>query len=85
MKYVQYDDLSDELQHVAHYCGMDVVRELIRHMPGDEILIPAVKRLPDVCRRFVQAEFDGSNVRQLARALKASQSHVRNILNESSE
>lgn len=78
--YLTYDDLPESLQHVAHYCGMDVARALVRHMPGEEILIPAVKRLPQVCERFVQNEFNGDNIRQLARALKASQRHVRNYL-----
>lgn len=82
LDYLTYDDLPESLQHVAHYCGMDVARTLIRHMPGEEILIPAVKRIPGVCQRFVASEFTGENVRQLARALRSSQSHVRNYLSK---
>lgn len=83
LDYLTYDDLPESLQHVAHYCGMDVARTLIRYLPGEEILVPSVKRLPQVCERFVQNEFNGANLRQLARALRASNKHVRNYIKRS--
>lgn len=85
LSYLEYSDLPEPLQQVAHYLGMEVVREMLRHLPGEEISIPAPKRLPSLVRRFVAAEFNGENTRQLARSLRSSQTHIRKCLREEIE
>lgn len=82
LRYLTYDDLDEPLQQVAHYLGMDAVRELVRHLAGETITVPNAKRMPGLVRRFVEAEHNGRNIRTLARQLGASQTHVRNTLRE---
>ncbi len=82
LAYLDYDDLDETLQLVAHYVGMDAVRKLIEHLPGESIAVPKTKRIPGLVRRYLETEYNGENVPRLARSLGASKEHIRRHLRE---
>ena len=77
--HIDIDDLTEDLQLIAEICGMEAIRNLLRHYSGLNIYVPKISRLD----RFI-LKYIGKNrsrpIKQLALELKISEHHLRNLL-----
>ena len=82
LDFLTNDDLDETLQLVADRCGIEVVRELIRKMEGEQLSIPRLKTRRMLCERYIAAMYQDHSVRKIARRLGSSTEFVRGYIRQ---
>ena len=78
------DDLpNDVLVHIAETCGIEVARSLLIHCPGMRIDVPTRPKR-DAAKRYIELNYNGGNVEELASKLGMSRAFVYKVLKEPS-
>ncbi|KPA16679.1 Mor transcription activator domain protein [Candidatus Magnetomorum sp. HK-1] len=82
---VEQEELTPEMKELTDIIGFDAVLKLIKHYGGDRIYFPLYNStLRPARNRAIKKDFDGANVRQLARKYRVTASYIRRILHEKS-
>lgn len=76
------DMLNEVYKTVSEQLGMDAALELYRLFRGQQISFPTRFFDPEAVRRVIAAEYDGTNVRQLAARYGYSEKTIRRIIRE---
>ncbi len=81
MKQVEAGDLPEVYQEMAELIGVEATVHLARIYAGTSVYFPKLERaLLSLRNRAIRKEFDGTNIRQLARRWGLSARHVRYIV-----
>lgn len=81
MKQVEPGDLPEVYQEMAELIGVEATVHLARIYAGTSVYFPKLERaLLSLRNRAIRKEFDGTNIRQLARRWGLSARHVRYIV-----
>lgn len=82
MKKVNSQDLPEVYQEMAEVIGVDATVHLARVYAGTSVYFPKLDRaLLNLRNRVIRKEFDGANIKSLARRWGLSARHVRYIVN----
>lgn len=82
MSKVESDDLPDVYQEIAAVIGLEPTMQLAQIFAGNSVYFPKLERsLLTVRNQIIRGEFNGANVRELARRWGLSSRHVRHIVN----
>ncbi len=82
MKQITPKDLPEVYQEMADIIGMEATVHLARIYAGTSVYFPKLERsLTALRNRLIVREYDGSNVKGLARRWGLSSRHVRYIVN----
>lgn len=77
---LRYDDLPEDLQLLAHYCGgVDQMKNVLRHLGGHSFTIPHLRTLTTLTERYIREEAragHGGNVKKVALKLGVSRNYV---------
>ena len=90
MKNNLYDSLTvDQLPNadielVAKNCGLEVAVSLLQNMPGISISVPKAG-LKEITREFIQRNYTGKNMKELALRCNLSLSHAYRLLKSGKE
>jgi hypothetical protein len=77
---IEETELTPDLQIMADLCGIDLVRKLLRTLPGMSFYIPKITRLDGFVRRFITLNHDKSR-KQIAKALNVSENYLKQFMN----
>ncbi len=77
---IQEAELTPDLQIMADLCGIDIVRTLLRTLPGMSFYIPKITRLDSFVRRFISINRDKSR-KQIAKELNVSENYLKQFMN----
>lgn len=81
---LQYDDLKETHKEIAEIIGVENLIALTKDFGGTQIYIPQVKQLAkNVKYKAIIAEFNGDNIRQLAKKYDVSEATVYRIIRQS--
>lgn len=78
-------DLAGVYKEVAETVGVDNAYKIYNHFKGLQLMFPLRFYSKEYIARQIQEEFDGKNVRDLARKYGYSESRVRQILRNKKE
>lgn len=82
MKKVKPQDLPEVYQEMAELIGVESTVNLAQIYAGTSVYFPKLERaLLTLRNQAICREFDGANIRQLARRWGLSARHVRHIVN----
>ena len=82
MKQIASNDLPEVYQEMADIIGVEATVHLARNYAGTSVYFPKLERsLTSLRNRIIHREYNGSNVKGLARRWGLSSRHVRHILN----
>jgi Mor family transcriptional regulator len=76
---IEKEDLTEDLDMIANVCGLEVVRNLMRHYPGLSFYIPKVARLDTFVSRYLKTN-KKLGFKKLANELCVSESYLRRII-----
>lgn len=77
------DQVSEETRWLCDIVGMNKFLEIVDMAGGQYVYIPKRATLEKELRhRAIRQEFDGGNLRKLARKYDVSERHIRTILKE---
>lgn len=76
------DDLAGVYKEVAETVGVENAHKLFLHFKGLQLMFPLKFYSKEYIAQQIKAEYDGKNVRDLARKYEYSESRVRQILKE---
>lgn len=83
LKQIFHGDLPPEMREIANLVGLENTVNLIAHYSGQAVYFPKYETATLKLRnRRIYQEFDGSNVRALAKKYNLSQRHIRKILEQ---
>jgi Mor family transcriptional regulator len=83
LKELQLDDLQEQHRPVAEAIGLEAMIKLTEYCGGTQIYIPKPFELTkELIYRKISADFDGSNIRQLAIKYRVSESTVYRIVKD---
>lgn len=74
---------TPDMEMVANVCGLETAVLLMRHFAGAQINIPKLWYLPLIERKIVE-EFNGVNIKRLAKKYGVSTRHVYRVLTKNS-
>lgn len=75
---IMYEDLTEDLQIIADYCGIDPVRNLMRRWQGATFYIPKISHLGKFVRRYI-AEHKELTIEQISTYLQVTPQFLRKI------
>ncbi|ROL60154.1 hypothetical protein D9V87_02915 [Bacteroidetes/Chlorobi group bacterium MS-B_bin-24] len=78
---LEIEDLTEDLKLVAMACGIDTVRELMKHCSGLSIYIPKLARLDKFIVRYIRENSEKS-FKEIARDLGVTEQHVKRLFRE---
>jgi Mor family transcriptional regulator len=82
MHEVRPEDLPEVYQEMAEVIGVEATVGLARIYAGTSVYFPKLERaLLGLRNQVIRREFDGANIRSLARRWGLSARHVRHIVN----
>lgn len=82
LKQVRPQDLPEVYQEMAEVIGVEATVQLARTFSGSSVYFPKLERaLLTLRNEVIRREFDGANVKQLARRWNLSARHLRHIVN----
>lgn len=82
LKQVRPDDLPEVYQEMATVIGVQATVQLAQTFAGSSVYFPKLERaLLSLRNQVIQREFDGANIKQLARRWNLSARHLRHIVN----
>ncbi|MEI7475311.1 MAG: Mor transcription activator family protein [bacterium] len=72
---------NEELRLVAEYCGLKVVAELLKSMPGVVIYVPN-RDIVELRDQYIRQKYDGTKISmmELARELRLSEKTISSII-----
>ena len=76
------DMLNSVYQEIGEQLGMDTAKEIYRMFKGQQICFPMRFFSSAQIRRCILAEYDGTNIKQLAVKYSYSEKTVRRIIKE---
>ena len=82
---VTSSDLAGVYKEVAETVGVDNAYKIYNHFKGLQLMFPLRFYSKEYIAQQIQAEYDGKNVRDLARKYVYSESRVRHILKNKKE
>ena len=77
---IEDNELTPDLQIMADICGIDLVRQLLRTLPGMSFYIPKITRLDSFVRRFISLNKEKSR-KQIAKELNVSENYLKQFMN----
>jgi Mor family transcriptional regulator len=78
---MQFEDMpNQDMQYVAHECGIETALTLLRKVAGSYLVVPRRNPFAKVIRRFVLDKFDGHNAKDLANACGCSRDFIYGIV-----
>ena len=78
---IRINDLPGEVQNIARVIGLKPVLNLVKQYGGDSIYIPKYEAIIRTVRnRAIIAEFNGSNLNDLARKYNLTKRYLREIM-----
>ncbi len=81
LRYLKYEDLSQEQRGFVDMVGLDVFKLLVRKCGGTCVYIPKEDNITRPARNaMIKAEFTGSNVRELSKKYQLSEVQMRAIV-----
>lgn len=81
IKRLEMDDLKEQHREIAETVGMELFFELVKNFGGDFIYIPTEKEITkNLAYRLMVEEFDGTNIKALAKKYDVSKSTAYNVL-----
>ncbi|MDD3466007.1 MAG: hypothetical protein PHE67_02570 [Campylobacterales bacterium] len=79
---VEFDDLLEgDTALIAEYCGLDTLKKLWEVLPSVNLYI-STKPLDKAKKRYIQKNFDGTNIKKLAVELEVSEKFVQDALDQ---
>jgi len=82
LRQVRAEDLPEVYQEMAAVVGVEATLRLAQVYAGTSVYFPKLERaLLGIRNRVIRREFDGANIRELARRWGLSARHVRYIVN----
>jgi|Deesub1362A_J573_1020465.scaffolds.fasta_scaffold33490_1 Mor family transcriptional regulator len=82
LRQVRAEDLPEVYQEMAAVVGVEATLRLAQVYAGTSVYFPKLERaLLGIRNRVIRREFDGANIRELARRWGLSARHVRHIVN----
>jgi Mor family transcriptional regulator len=82
LKQVQPDELPEVYQEMAAVIGVQATVQLAQTFAGSSVYFPKLERaLLSLRNRVILREFDGANIKILARRWNLSARHLRHIVN----
>lgn len=78
---VEIEDLTDDLKLVAHACGIETVRNLLRNCAGISIYVPKIARLDNFVRRYIKENSD-KPFKQIASELGVTEQFIKKLFRE---
>ncbi len=82
MREVNRDQLPEVYQEIADVIGVDQTMQLAQVFSGSSVYFPKLDRsLLEVRNAAIRRDFDGANIKLLARRWGLSARHVRHIVN----
>ncbi len=82
---VTSSDLAGVYKEVAETVGIDNAYKIYHHFKGLQLMFPLKFYSSEYIAQQIRTEYNGKNVRDLARKYEYSESRVRQILREGSE
>lgn len=80
---IEINDLDEQYQEIANIIGIDNLLELASYFGGTQIYIPSTDKLvKNVKYKNIIEEFDGFNIRQLAKKYDVSESTVYRLVRD---
>ena len=76
------DSLNNVYKEIADELGLDAAKTIYRMFRGQQISFPLRFMSPEKIREKVIEEFNGTNVRELARKYDYSEKTIRRIIRE---
>lgn len=73
---IKYEDLNPDIKMIADSCGIDVARNIIRHLGGLQFYIPKVTGFESFVLRFM-FENKHSKLKDIARLLGVSEQYLK--------
>lgn len=81
LEYLEVEDLSENLQHLAELMGIEFVRQIIKEVAGLQVYVPSVSGMKTLLRRYVAAKkIDGKELVLLARDLNVSHRYIKQVI-----
>ena len=77
---VKATDLAGVYAEVADAVGIDIAYELFKHFRGQQLVFPLKFYSSEFMNNQIREEYNGKNVRMLAKKYGYSESRVRQIL-----
>lgn len=82
LKQLSPQDLPEVYQEMAAVIGVEATVQLAQTFAGSSVYFPKLERaLLALRNQVIRREFDGANVKQLARRWNLSSRHLRHIVN----
>ena len=78
-----FDLLNSVYKEIADQLGMDVAMEIYKMFKGQQICFPVRFLNPARIQQIILQEYDGTNIRELAKRYDYSEKSVRRIIRES--
>jgi hypothetical protein len=75
---IEEEDLTEDLGMIADVCGIETVRDLMRHYPGLSFYVPKLARLDTFVVRYLRTN-RRRGFKLLAHDLGVSESYLRRI------
>ena len=80
---VTLDDLQEQHREIAECIGLSAFRKLIRTFGGQSIYVPQAREAVRLhTYRLIRQEYDGTNIKALARKYGVSESTVYNVVRD---
>lgn len=80
--YIQFDDLSRELQDLIHTIGIESVIKIIEEQHGSNFYVPAMKNIRPTLIRYLKDGRLNDNLYQLSKKTNATQAHLSNLISK---
>ncbi len=78
---VQLEDLTDDLKLIAHACGVETVRLLLRSCAGMSIYVPKIARLEKFILRYIK-ENSNKPFKLIASELGVTEQFIKKLFRE---
>ncbi len=73
---IKYEDLTEDLKLIADYCGMELVKKMMRELSGMYFYIPKITRLDNFINRYIIENKDKSR-KEIAKYLQVSEQFLK--------
>ncbi len=75
---ISENELTEDLQLISSICGIEAVRQLLRHYSGMSFYVPKISRLDTFIIRYMKQHKD-KTIKQLAQELKVSEQFLKSF------
>lgn len=83
LDYITLDDLTENQREIAEAIGLESYRNLVKYYGGTYLYVAQEKGLiENVRNKKIVEEFNGSNIKELARRWNLCEASIRDIVSE---